>query len=50
MARPVQADPAATAQRIIDVAIPLFARDGYLGASTREIAAAAELNVANISH
>jgi AcrR family transcriptional regulator len=50
MARPAQADSAATAQRIIDVAIPLFARDGYLGAATREIAAAAGLNVANISH
>lgn len=50
MARPQQANSAATRQRIVDVAIPLFAREGYAGTSTREIAAHAKLNVANISH
>lgn len=50
MARPAKADSEATRQKLIDIALPIFARCGYLGASTRGIAQEARLNGALISH
>ncbi|HXU68086.1 MAG TPA: TetR family transcriptional regulator [Polyangia bacterium] len=50
MARPAQADSEATRQKLIDIALPIFARFGYLGASTRGIAQEAKLNGALINH
>lgn len=43
----VEPDPR---QRIIDVATVLFAEHGYHGVSTREIAAAAGLNIATVNY
>lgn len=45
-------DPAAasTSELILDAAVELFARRGYEGAGLREIAAAAAVDVATVSH
>jgi AcrR family transcriptional regulator len=50
MARPAHADADATRRRLVDVALGLFAQHGYAGSTTREIAAAARVNGAVISH
>jgi AcrR family transcriptional regulator len=50
MARPANADAAETRQRLLDAALRLFARDGFHGASTRELAALAGVNVATLNY
>ena len=50
MARPVNADPEETRRRLLDGAVRLFAARGLHGVSTREIAAAAKVNVATLSY
>ena len=50
MARPTNANAEATRQRIIDAASSLFAEKGRDGTSVREIAGAARVNGAMISH
>lgn len=50
MARPAQANSEVTRQRLIDVALPMFARSGYNGASTRQIAYLSRVNLAVIHH
>jgi AcrR family transcriptional regulator len=50
MARPVNADPELTRRKLLDGAIRLFAARGFHGVSTREIAAAARVNVATLSY
>ncbi|MDB4969460.1 MAG: transcriptional regulator, TetR family [Myxococcales bacterium] len=50
MARPANANADDTRRRVVDAAIPLFAAHGFHGASTRELAAAARVNVATLSH
>jgi len=39
-----------TRKRILDEALPLFARYGYAGTSTRTLASAAEVNVATLAY
>jgi AcrR family transcriptional regulator len=50
MARPLQANSDETRRRIVAAAIELFARDGFLGASTRELAERAGVNVATLHY
>ncbi len=50
MARPVNANADETRGRILHAAIGLFAGHGFHGASTRELAALANVNVATISY
>jgi AcrR family transcriptional regulator len=50
MARPANADPADTQQRLLSAAIWLFARHGFDGASTRELAARAGVNIATLNY
>jgi AcrR family transcriptional regulator len=50
MARPANANADETRQRIVAAAIPLFAAHGFHGASTRELAAAARVNIATLNH
>ena len=50
MPRPVHADAEATRRRLVDAAIWLFARDGFAGASTRDLAGRAGVNVATLSY
>ena len=50
MARPTNANAEATRLRIIEAASSLFAEKGRAGASIREIAGAAQVNGAMISH
>jgi AcrR family transcriptional regulator len=39
-----------TRERILEAALPLFARHGYAGTSTRMVAGAAEVNVATLAY
>lgn len=39
-----------TRERILDVALPLFAEHGYAGTSVRTVASAAEVNVATLAY
>ena len=50
MPRPVNADAAATKQRILDSALQLFAQRGIDGVSLRELAADAKVSSAMIHH
>lgn len=50
MARPAHANADETRRRLVAAAIPLFAAHGFHGASTRELAAAARVNVATLNH
>ncbi len=50
MGRRNRADGEATRERILEVALPLFAERGYAGASIRTIAKAAEVNVATLAY
>lgn len=50
MGRRSRADGEATRERILEVALPLFAERGYAGASIRTIAKAAEVNVATLAY
>ncbi len=50
MARPPQADPAATRKRILDAGLRLFAMAGVDGCSVRELARDVGVSVATIHH
>ena len=50
MARPANANPDETRRRCVQSAIALFARDGFHGASTRDLAAGGSVNVATITY
>jgi len=50
MARPINADADATRRRLVEVARGQFAQHGFHGASTRELAAAAGVNVATVNY
>jgi AcrR family transcriptional regulator len=50
MGRRSRADGDRTRERILDVALPLFAERGYAGASIRTIAKAADVNVATLAY
>lgn len=50
MARPVNADAAATRERILQSALALFAADGLSGTSIRRIASQASVSVAMVHH
>ena len=50
MGRRARADGDRTRERILDAAIPLFARQGYEGASIRTIAAEADVNIATLAY
>jgi AcrR family transcriptional regulator len=50
MARPANADAAATRRRILDAARALFAERGVDGASIRQIAASSEVSLAMVHH
>lgn len=50
MARPANANPDETRRRLLDVALAQFAARGFDGASTRELAAAAGVNVATLNY
>lgn len=50
MARPVNADAAATRKRILQSALALFAADGLSGTSIRRIASQANVSVAMVHH
>jgi AcrR family transcriptional regulator len=50
MARPVNANAEQTRRRILEVALSAFARAGFEGASTREIAGGAKVNIATLNH
>ncbi len=50
MARPAHADADATRRRLLDGALAQFAQHGFAGASTRELAAAARVNVATLNY
>lgn len=43
-------DPKATRARIVQAVTPVFAADGYAGASTRRLAAAANINVSTLAY
>jgi AcrR family transcriptional regulator len=45
-----RADGDRTRERILEVALPLFARHGFAGTSVRTIAAAADVNVATLAY
>lgn len=50
MARTTRADGEQTRERILEVALPLFAEHGYAGTSVRAIAGAAGVNVATLAY
>lgn len=50
MGRRARADGDRTRERILESAIPLFAKQGYEGASIRTIATAADVNVATLAY
>ena len=50
MARPINANADATRRRLVDVAMAQFAQHGFHGASTRDLAAAAGVNVATVHY
>src|SRR3954469_8477602 len=50
MARPFHANAEETKQRLIAEALPLFARKGFDGTSTRELADAAGCTMGTINH
>jgi len=50
MGRRSRADGERTRERILEAALPLFARHGYAGASIRAIAKAAGVNVATLAY
>jgi AcrR family transcriptional regulator len=50
MARPVNADADATRQRMLDRAVELFAEHGLSGTSVRDVAGAAGVSLAMVSH
>jgi AcrR family transcriptional regulator len=50
MARPVNADPKVTREKLLDEAIIRFARHGFRGASAREVAQAASVNPAVVAY
>lgn len=50
MARPANANPDETRQRLVDAAIGLFAQHGFHGASVRELVKAAGVNVATVNY
>src|SRR5215831_3433007 len=50
MARPHNPNPEATRRRLVEVAIDQFARHGFHGASSRELARAAKVNVAIVNY
>ncbi len=50
MARPVNADPAATRRRVLESACALFAERGLTGASVRDIARGAHVSLATVMH
>src|SRR5215470_16181189 len=50
MVRPVNANPDETRRRLVSGAITLFARDGFAGASSRDLAKEAGVNVATLHY
>jgi AcrR family transcriptional regulator len=50
MARATRTDGQETRERILEVALPLFAESGYAGTSVRTIASAAGVNVATLAY
>jgi AcrR family transcriptional regulator len=50
VARPINANADATRRRLVDVAMGQFAQHGFHGASTRDLAAAAGVNVATVHY
>ena len=48
--RKQRADGARTRERILAEALPLFAARGFAGTSVRQVAAAAEVNVATLAY
>ncbi len=50
MSRPRDSDGADTAARILEAAVPVFAAQGFAGAGTRALAAAAGVNVATLAY
>lgn len=50
MARPANANPDETRRRLLDAALAHFAAHGFHGASTRDIVAAAGVNVATLTY
>jgi AcrR family transcriptional regulator len=50
MARPANANADETRRRLVEVALGQFAEHGFAGASTRELAAAARVNVATVNY
>ncbi len=52
MSRPLATDPSLpdTRERILEAAAPLFATEGFAGASTRAIAQAAGVNIATLAY
>ena len=47
---PLRSDGAQAKRRLLDAALPLFANKGFSKTSTREIAQAAQVNIASISY
>jgi AcrR family transcriptional regulator len=50
MARPANTDSETTRRRVLDCAVSAFAHAGFAGVSTRELAAAANVNLATINY
>jgi len=50
VARKTRAGGEQTRERILEAALPLFARHGYAGTSTRMVAGAADVNVATLAY
>lgn len=50
MARPANTDSETTRRRVLDCAVNAFANAGFAGVSTRELAAAANVNLATINY
>ena len=49
-AKPLRADGVEARNRLLDAALVLFAEKGFANTSTREIALAAQVNIASISY
>lgn len=50
MSRPRDGASAETASRILEAAVPIFAAEGFAGAGTRALAAAAGVNIATLAY
>ena len=50
LAKPLRSDGVEARNRLLDAALALFAEKGFAKTSTREIAAAAQVNIASISY